>query len=132
VLDGVVLIEPVRLLQQEQDPLERFELLLGHVEQEAAAEAIQLGLAWIDLSESRKKLRDGGLGVREGNYLQRSSRSSCGGSCPLDDDRFSPPPPAIAIHRPPRPLSTLLSSLSLSLSLSLQALAAQPGRIEYS
>lgn len=59
MLDGVVLIEPVRLLQQEQDPLERFELLLRHVQQEAAAEAIQLGLAWIDLSESQKKLRDG-------------------------------------------------------------------------
>jgi len=32
VLDGVVLVEPVRLLQKEQDPLERLELLLGHVQ----------------------------------------------------------------------------------------------------
>jgi len=59
VLDGVVLVEPVRLLQKEQDPLERLELLLGHVQQEAAAEAIQLRLVWIDLSESQKNLRDG-------------------------------------------------------------------------
>jgi hypothetical protein len=36
VLNGVVLIEPVRLLQQEQDPLEWLQLLLGHIQKEPA------------------------------------------------------------------------------------------------
>lgn len=44
VLDGVVLVEPVRLFQQEQDPLERLQLLLGHIQKEPAAEVIQLRL----------------------------------------------------------------------------------------
>jgi hypothetical protein len=42
VLNGVVLVEPVRLLQQEQDPLERLQLLLGHIQKEPAAEVTQL------------------------------------------------------------------------------------------
>jgi len=46
VLDRVVLVEPVRLLQQEQDPLERLQLLLGHIQNEPAAEVIQLRLIY--------------------------------------------------------------------------------------
>ena len=42
VLNGVVLIEPVRLLQQEQDPLERLQLLLGHIQKEPTAKVTQL------------------------------------------------------------------------------------------
>lgn len=41
VLHGVVLVEPVRLLQQEQDPLERLQVLLGHVQHEPAAEIVE-------------------------------------------------------------------------------------------
>jgi hypothetical protein len=63
VLDGVVLVEPVRLLQQEQDPLERLQLLLGHIQKEPAAEAIQLRLIYsriqIDPSKSKNNSRDG-------------------------------------------------------------------------
>lgn len=116
MLDGVVLIEPVRLLQQEQDPLERFELLLGHVEQEAAAEAIQLGLAWIDLSESRKKLRDGGLGVRGGALPAEIVEKLLWRQLP---PRRRPVQSPAARHRHPPATapSQHLALLSLSLSL---------------
>mgnify|MGYP003701827883 CR=1 FL=1 len=57
-----------------------------------------------------------GSRVWDGGYLQRSSRSSCGGSCPLDDDRLSPPPPAIAIHRRRRAAPAPTPPLSLSRS----------------
>lgn len=41
VLHRVVLVEPVRVLQQEQDPLERLQILLGHVQHEPAAEIVE-------------------------------------------------------------------------------------------
>ena len=44
MLHGVVLVEPVRLLQQEQNPLERLQVLLGHVQHEPAAARDWIGL----------------------------------------------------------------------------------------